>query len=72
MVAEQEPDVVFVPGQGDSADAVGGVQNGGVIGPGAAGVATAWSDSRRFSEQVHSYPATCLLAAVFITVRTRR
>eukprot|EP00752_Nemacystus_decipiens_P008912 g7957.t1 len=63
-----EPAVVFVPGQGDAAASAEGVQNGGVLAPGAVRAAAAWSDSRPFSEQMHSYPATCLLAAVFVTV----
>lgn len=72
MGAEQEPVVLLVPGQGDVTDAAGGGQNGGVLSPGAAAAAAAWSDSRPFSEQGPTYPATCLLAAVFVTVRRKR
>lgn len=71
MTAEEEPGAVFdVPGQGDTPEVAGG-QDGGVISPGGA-AAAAWSDSRPFSEQIYSYPATCLIAAVFVTVRKER
>lgn len=66
MADEQEPVDVFFPGQGDAAG--GGQNGGGLAPPGAAGAATAWSDSRPFSGQIPSYPVTCLLIAVFITV----
>lgn len=59
-----------------------GGQNGGVFselvsprgdaageaGAGAAAVAAAWSDTRPMPAQLSSYPATCLLAAIFVTV----
>eukprot|EP00903_Cladosiphon_okamuranus_P010448 g9884.t1 len=74
-VCSKEPAVVFVPGQGDAA---GGSRNGGVTAPGGAagpgvipgvpGPAAALADSRPFSEQVYSYPATCLLVVMFVTV----
>lgn len=68
---------------GDAATVVaaaigGGGQNGGVFVPASradaagtavAAAAAAWSDARPLSEQLPSYPATCLLAGVFVTVR---
>lgn len=35
----------------------------------AAAAAAAWSDARPVSEQLSSYPATCFLVAIFVTVR---
>jgi len=70
MAAEKGPAAMFVADEGDAG------QNGGVFirplaSPKAAtALATdGWADARPLSEQLSSYPSTCLLAALFVTVR---
>ena len=81
MSGEEGPAAVFVAEEGDAAAIVGGVaaaagQNGGgFVRPSAKAAAAltaeGWADARPLSEQLSSYPATCLLAAIFVTVRRR-
>lgn len=73
MAAEKGPAAMFVANEGDAA--IGG-QNGGAFvrplaSPKAATALTTdgWADVRPLSEQLSSYPATCFLAALFVTVR---
>lgn len=72
MGAEQGPPGVAeaAAGGGDSMFGGGDVIDRAPREAAAAAAAAAWSDARPLSEQLPTYPATCLLAAVFVTVRT--
>lgn len=73
MAAEKGPAAVVVANEGDAA--IGGQSGGGFVLPvappkAATAITTdGWPDTRPLSEQLSSYPATCFLAALFVTVR---
>lgn len=71
MGAEQagrDPAAIFVPGEAARGQSGASASVAAARAAAPAGAAY-WSDGRPLSEQLSSYPATCFLAAVFVTVR---